>query len=240
MHPIILTAITAPTPAHVGISGTIGVDRDWVALGVQLGLLGATLGLAIFTALLFRSTAKVAEKTGELATKTNDVALQTAALAKDTVDASRWADRHHQEQFSPIVVWDVTRCEYILASGGGGSGIPRLDIDGALRNIGGGPALNIKAFVSMGGYETNPNEPIQLGFLGASETREVCRARITDDPRLGAFGTVSRTFGPYTITLWAWSQFGTMVESKMICTDIARRPEALFTPTKIQPRTLQE
>jgi len=181
----------------------------------------------------------VAVKTGELAAKTNAVAQVTGELARDTVDASRWADQHHQEQFSPIVVWDVARCEYRAASTTGtGSTSRGVYITGDLRNIGGGPAMNIKAFVEMGGYKSDPNKPLQLGTLAAGEGRIDYNRSILDVYGFDVFDSVGGAEGPFTITIWAMSQFGTLIESKMVKTDLKKRTEAVFTRTPIKERVL--
>ena len=218
-----LGSVTSPVPLPPGYSLPIEIHgvvhtssvSDTVILVLQLGLLVATGALAIYTALLFRATSDV---------------------AKDTLDASRWADRHHQEQFSPIVIWDVDWCEYYVAREMGTSPRPTLGISGSLRNIGSGPALNVRAFVKMAQYETDENRPIELGFIAPGENRST-RVDIRD-PGLAIFGDVEKSSGPFTIKIWAFSQFGTLIECKMILDELGKRPRAEFSPTTMKTRQL--
>lgn len=89
----------------------------------EYGLLIATIALAAYTARLFRSTRD---------------------LAKDTLQASKYSDRHHQESLTPCVVIDGIQA--ILSRS---SPNETLGIYGALRNVGTGPALNIKVILHV-------------------------------------------------------------------------------------------
>jgi len=218
--------IVTPTPLPISIPDVVHTvsNPDAGSVVIQILLVAATALLAGFTASLFRATRDVAVKTGE--------------LASDTVDASHWADRHHQEQFSQIVVWEISRCEYMRARGSGNSTTREILIEGALRNVGGGPALNIKAFLEMPPFKSDENHPMRLGLLAAGESRTNFMFWLRDDPNLTAFLDADRSTGPFTVKIWSWSQFGALIESRMVCKDTALGVTAEFDPTKIQKRSL--
>jgi hypothetical protein len=118
------------TPVPVDVRGTIGVgvERDNLALLIQVALVLATAGLAVFTAFLFASTREVARTTGE--------------VAADTLAAADLADRHHQETMRPALVVTVA---WLAA---GTPGRATLHLEG--QNIGLGPAFNVVANVTSG------------------------------------------------------------------------------------------
>jgi hypothetical protein len=89
--------------------------------------------LDLVTALLLVATVWLAIFTGRLN-------AATVGLAKDTVDASKLADRHHQESLLPIVQW-LGRANIFPPSGGS----IELTFEGDLENVGPGPALNVVA-----------------------------------------------------------------------------------------------
>lgn len=136
----------------------------------------ATVSLAIFTGKLFGATALV---------------------AKESLDALKWADRHHQERLSPVVVWDAKlNVKNVQDMAGNLTGLKRFH--GDLTNVGGGPAFNILAVLDGQTYN--------LGALAAGQKDIGRTAEFSCSPF--AVGT-DLNYVAYTLTIQAQSQFGT-------------------------------
>ncbi len=126
----------------------------------QAALTAATLALATATYLLFKKTAESAQR--------------TADLANDTVQANRPADLHHQEALMPYVVAEGR----FYATGRQGTAVPGGDFHritfqfgGKLTNLGGGPALNVRAWLTAD-LSWVHQDPKPLETLATNERRE--------------------------------------------------------------------
>jgi hypothetical protein len=126
---------------------------------VEIMLAFATIALAIFTAFLFFATLAVASR--------------TADVAADTVTASQQADTHHQESLTPIVVFKPGLIRLLNA---------RIDIfpnaavgEGRLRNVGAGPAMNVRMTVQALNAEGQwfGSASFTSGPIGAGEDVEI-------------------------------------------------------------------
>lgn len=178
--------------------------------------------------------AVLALATGGLFVATYRVATRTAELAKDTVAATRVADKHHQESLTPVVEWVClaqAKPQYeeprtaVAAPSGKVEGWD-ITYTGTIKNVGTGPALNVRAgflfhtfrFDKSNGYEKH------LPSLGPGQG-EGAKFYI----RL-AGNVVSQTPMPYTVTITYDNIFGKQ------CTTVHTNPggenqtETTFTP----------
>lgn len=151
---------------------------------VQVGLLISSSLLAIFTWRLYESTNKVANRTQE--------------LADDNVAANRLADRHHQEQLRPIIIWDVE------IRGVGPEHASGLNLSGNMRNIGPGPALDVWATLKLNSAEFKTTQKRILAG-GSGGTNDAWR--FEHDSKSGTIDS-RRDFPAYTVTIYYANIFG--------------------------------
>ncbi len=126
--------------------------RDVVIEFCTGGLLIATFALAVYTAQLRRATLD---------------------LARDTVQGTKVADRHHQESLTPIVVIRDVRC----GAGLSGGNPQQVGVGFRVHNQGSGPAVAVNAKVCAVGpglklrgiARTEYLDPLQAGEIRENE-----------------------------------------------------------------------
>lgn len=93
--------------------------------------------LDTFSGLLFLATLTLAWYTARLH-------AATVSLAKDTVEATKVSDRHHQESLSPVCVIRDVQCNKTGAMGAAMGAATKFKI----QNVGFGPAISVRATVT--------------------------------------------------------------------------------------------
>ncbi len=157
--------------------------------------------LAIVTGLLFLATYQVARRTRN--------------LAEDTVEATRTADKHHQESLRPIVQWigkAVLHEQYATEIEAGSPRRVRyyiLNYRGQVENVGTGPALNIRAEFLIHGsltFDEKNNQAMHLRGLAAGMSYdETFHQRLEEGRTAGATPNMSLA---YRVTLTYENVFG--------------------------------
>lgn len=131
----VLLLMLPATPLPIDVTHLPPPDSiAWAALAVSTVLALVTGGLFLATWNLAGETAKMAKETAE--------------LARDTVQGTKLADRHHQENLSPVCVISDVRC------GRGGPYGDDANLFGVIfkvQNMGSGPALLVNVEISSVG-----------------------------------------------------------------------------------------
>ncbi len=199
-----------------------------IDVGLSALLAIATAALAIFTARLFGETRDVAARTGDLARETNGVAQRTAELAKDTVNAALLADRHHQEQLSPVVVLEGLSVTYLSTPST--QAAPTFRVGELLSNLGSGPALRVTIDVQT----DSAHAIFEAGFLMAGEKRPGPFILPCETGSTRADGSQSPAF---TVKIWARNFFGSICETIHEWDATGKPIDTRYGPLTIQHRS---
>jgi hypothetical protein len=140
------------------------------------------------------------------------MAWKTSELAKDTVDASDLADRHHQEALMPhVYVSAVMRSrmrEYNEPTGKVRDWF--VSLEGELVNVGMGPALDIRLFITRGEQTTEH----YVGFCSPKERKPITDISwsLSSDPAPG------KAMLPFSIAV----NYDTVFRSSRTTTEVCR------------------